>query len=212
MGVGALKKRAAVFLDRDGVINRNVLNPLTRTWESPLTVEDFELMPNVLVALRALRKAGFLLFVVSNQPNYAKAKATLQNLESIHNRLLDILCKEQIEFAAFYYCLHHPHGVVPEYSGPCCCRKPSPFFLLKAHDEFCLDMERSWMIGDRDTDIECGQAAGVRTIWVLNKEEGACADGGQTHAEFQVDCLEAAVAIILGAAKKCAHNVLEMNS
>ena len=113
MGVGALKKRAAVFLDRDGVINRNVLNPLTGTWESPLTVEDFELMPNVLVALRALRKAGFLLFVVSNQPNYAKAKATLQILKNIHNRLLDILCKEQIEFAAFYDRLHHPHGVAP---------------------------------------------------------------------------------------------------
>jgi D-glycero-D-manno-heptose 1,7-bisphosphate phosphatase len=198
MGVGALNKRAAVFLDRDGVINRNVLNLLTGTWESPLTVEDFEMMPNALVALRALRKAGFLLFVVSNQPNYAKAKATLQTLESIHKRFLRILSEEQVDFAQFYYCLHHPQGVVPEYSGPCCCRKPSPFFLLQARDEFYLDMKRSWMVGDRDADIQCGQAAGVRTIRVFNEQESDRADSGETHADFQVDGLDAA--IILGAA------------
>ena len=201
MGVGALNKRAAVFLDRDGVINCNVLNPLTGTWESPLTVEDFKMMTNALVALRALRKAGFLLFVVSNQPNYAKAKATLQNLESIHKCLLHNLSKGQIEFAAFYYCLHHPHGTVPEYSGTCCCRKPSPYFLLKARDEFCLDMECSWMVGDRDSDIECGQAAGVRTIRVFNKEESVHTNNGETHADFHADDLEAAVKIILGGLK-----------
>lgn len=203
MGVGALKKRAAVFLDRDGVINRNVFNALTGTWESPLTVEDFELMPNTLVALRALRKAGFLLFIVSNQPNYAKAKATMQTLESIQKRLLHILCKEQIEFAAFYYCLHHPHGVVPEYSGACLCRKPSPFFLLKAHDEFHLDMDRSWMVGDRNSDIECGMAAGVRTIRIINKDEKISDANGVSRSEYQVDNLEKAVAIILGEANNC---------
>jgi D-glycero-D-manno-heptose 1,7-bisphosphate phosphatase len=211
MGVGALNKRAAVFLDRDGVINRNVLNPSTGTWESPLTVEGFEMMPNALVALRALRKAGFLLFVVSNQPNYAKAKATLQTLEGIHKHFLNILSKEQIEFAAFYYCLHHPQGVVPEYSGPCRCRKPSPFFLLQARDVFCLDMKQSWMLGDRDSDIECGLAAGVRTIRVFNIDEGNRAASGESHAEFQVNDLEEAVTIILDATKNCAHNVLEMN-
>jgi D-glycero-D-manno-heptose 1,7-bisphosphate phosphatase len=201
MGVGALNTRAAVFLDRDGVINCNVLNPLTGTWESPLTVEAFEMMPDALVALRALWKAGFLLFVVSNQPNYAKAKATLQTLEDIHQRFLHILRKEQLEFAAFYYCLHHPHGVVPEYSGPCCCRKPAPFFLLQARDEFCLDMERSWMVGDRESDIECGLAAGVHTIRVFNKEENVCAARSEAHAEFQVGDLQEAVKIILGAVK-----------
>ena len=201
MGVCALNKRAAVFLDRDGVINRNVMNPSTGIWESPLTAEDFEMMPNALIALRALQKEGFLLFVVSNQPNYAKAKATLQTLESIHRSLLHILSKEQIEFAAFYYCLHHPHGVVPEYSGPCSCRKPSPFFLLHARDEYYLDMEHSWMVGDRDSDIECGHAAGVRTIRVFNKEESDGADSGETHADYHADDLERATKIILGALK-----------
>ena len=111
------------------------------------------LAPNALVALRALRKAGFLLFLVSNQPNYAKAKASLETLESIHHRLLDLLDQQRIDFAAFYYCLHHPQGVVPSHAGPCRCRKPSPFFLLQARDQFGLDMERSWMVGDRASDI-----------------------------------------------------------
>jgi D-glycero-D-manno-heptose 1,7-bisphosphate phosphatase len=202
MGVSALNSRAAVFLDRDGVINHNVLNPLTGEWESPLRVEDFVMIPTALAALRALRRAGYLLFIVSNQPNYAKAKVTLQTLESIHQIFLHILNEEQIEFAAFYYCLHHPHGVVPEYSGPCCCRKPSPFFLLKARDKFHLDMKRSWMVGDRDSDVECGRAAGVRTIRVLSNDESDCVDYGVVHADYHADDLEAATKIILGALKR----------
>ncbi|HET6215388.1 MAG TPA: HAD-IIIA family hydrolase [Acidobacteriaceae bacterium] len=200
MGVSGLSQPAAVFLDRDGVINRNVMNPLTLAWEAPLTVESFVLANNALQALRALQKAGFLLFVVSNQPNCAKAKASFETLKDIHNHLLHLLHEEQIEFAAFYYCLHHPHGVRPGYSGSCRCRKPSPFFLLQARDQFGLDMEHSWMVGDRASDIACGQAAGVHTILVHNQEEdGAPVDGDETGAEFQVDSLEGAAAIILGA-------------
>jgi D-glycero-D-manno-heptose 1,7-bisphosphate phosphatase len=201
MGVTTLKRSAAVFLDRDGVINRNVMNPLTRAWEAPVTAESLELTQNVGPALRALRKAGFLLFIVSNQPNYAKAKTSLQTLQNIHNRLLDLLDNEKIKFDAIYYCLHHPDGVVPGYSGPCLCRKPSPFFLFQARDRFCLDLELSWMIGDRITDIECGQSAGLRTIRVLNNETVVRPDSGETHPHFEVCDLEAAVAIILGATK-----------
>ncbi len=198
MGVDALKRPAAVFLDRDGVINRNVLNPSTLAWEAPLTVEAFALAPNALVALRALRKAGFLLFVVSNQPNYAKAKASLETLDGIHHRLLDLLNQQHIDIAAFYYCLHHPHGVVSSHALTCRCRKPSPFFLLQARDQFGLDMEHSWMVGDRASDIVCGRAAGVRTIRVLNGEEGAFVD--EAGADFQAASLEIAAVIILGGA------------
>ncbi|HEY5213539.1 MAG TPA: HAD-IIIA family hydrolase [Acidobacteriaceae bacterium] len=209
MGVSVIKRSVAVFLDRDGVINCNVMNPLTRAWEAPMTAEDLVLSPNTGSALRALREAGFLLFLVSNQPNHAKGKASLQTLDRIHNRLLAQLNNEKVMFDAFYYCLHHPHGVVREYSGLCLCRKPSPFFLFQARDKFCLDLEHSWMIGDRNTDIQCGQTAGVRTIRVLNNEEDSCAADGDMHAEFQVDGLKAAVAIILHAANRCVRRALK---
>lgn len=203
MGVGALSKAVfkAVFLDRDGVINRNVMNPATLAWEAPLTVEDFVLAPNALAALSRLRQAGFLLFLVSNQPNYAKAKASLQTLKNIHRHFLSLLDQQGIEFAAFYYCLHHPRGVVPGHSGPCRCRKPSPFFLLQARDQFGLDLERCWMVGDRASDIDCGQAAGVHTIHVRNQQEDAAVDQDEPGAEFQADSLEAAAVIILNASR-----------
>lgn len=149
----------AVFLDRDGVLNRNVWNPATSTYESPLAPEQFELAPNVIPALRLLRDAGFLLFLVSNQPNYAKGKASISTLEAIHERLEAALIRARIRFAAYYYCFHHP-----AFSGECICRKPSPYFLYRARDSFQVDLAHSWMVGDRATDIECGHAAGARTV------------------------------------------------
>lgn len=197
MGVNHLSRAAAVFLDRDGVINRNVWNPDTQAWESPLVPEHVDLIPGALAAMQRLREAGFLLFVVSNQPNVAKAKSSLAILDAIHGRVRKAIEDAGIEIAAFYYCLHHPEGVVPEYSGRCRCRKPSPFFLFEARDAFDLAMDRSWMVGDRTSDIECGQAAGVRTIRILNAEEGGKGvDAGGCKPDFTTDSLTAAAAMI----------------
>ena len=166
MGTGKSGGRRAVFLDRDGVINRNVLNPATGEYESPLTVVDFEFAPSALEAMCALQGAGFLLFLVSNQPNYAKGKSSLKMLESIHEELLSGLTQAGIEFAGFYYCFHHPLGNLAGYSEPCECRKPSPYFLLKAQAEFVVDLRQSWMIGDRLPDIRCGKDAGAKTVLI----------------------------------------------
>ncbi len=166
MGAGRLTLRRAVFLDRDGVLNHNIRNPSTGAFEAPLTPAQFQLIPGVTTALAALQEAGFLLFLVSNQPDYAKGKNSLATLEAIHRRLEEALTDARVSFAGFNYCFHHPEGVVPAYSGPCRCRKPSPYFLLRARDRFMLDMRQSWMIGDRLTDVECGRAAGVKTILV----------------------------------------------
>jgi D-glycero-D-manno-heptose 1,7-bisphosphate phosphatase len=166
MGAGRLTPRRAVFLDRDGVLNHNIRNPLTGAFEAPRTPTQFQLIPGVTTALAALQEAGFLLFLVSNQPDYAKGKNSRATLAAIHRRLEEALTDARVSFAGFNYCFHHPEGVVPEYSGPCRCRKPSPYFLLRARDQFMLDMRQSWMIGDRLTDIECGRAAGVKTILV----------------------------------------------
>ena len=162
----------AVFLDRDGVINRNILNPASGEYEAPLKAADFALAPGVLEALRRLQRTGFLLFVVSNQPNYAKGKATLEELAAIDAKMRREVSEEGIALAGVYYCLHHPEGIVEEYSGPCVCRKPSPYFLLRAAREFGLDAANSWMIGDRETDVICGRAAGVRTIFIDERCEG----------------------------------------
>jgi D-glycero-D-manno-heptose 1,7-bisphosphate phosphatase len=166
MGIGGVTGGRAVFLDRDGVLNRNVLNTVTGAFESPHRAEDFELLPGVLDALALLRESGYRLILVSNQPSYAKGKTTLAAIKAIHRRLEDSLADAGISLDAFYYCLHHPDGIIREYSGRCECRKPSPYFLLQAKTQFDLDLAKSWMIGDRETDVLCGRAAGVRTIRV----------------------------------------------
>src|SRR5271170_5000152 len=152
----------AVFLDRDGVLNSNVWSPETSAYESPLVPEQFDLLPNVISALQLLMDSGYLLFVVSNQPNYAKRKASKEMLDAIHRRLETALAEAGIAMTAYYYCFHHP-----AFTGQCVCRKPSPHFLFKARDTFDVDLERSWMIGDRATDIECGLAAGTRTVRIV---------------------------------------------
>jgi D-glycero-D-manno-heptose 1,7-bisphosphate phosphatase len=190
--------RRAVFLDRDGVLNRNVLDPATGQYGAPLRAEDFELAAGVMPALRSLRDAGFLLFLVSNQPNYAKGKSSREELAAIHERLATELQAAKIDFDEFYYCYHHPHGVVTEYSGDCECRKPSPYFLLKAREAYGIAMDGSWMVGDRAADMECGRAAGVRTIRVREDYPGLRAEV-EIPADFEVDDLIAATEIILGA-------------
>ena len=173
MGTDKPAGRRAVFLDRDGVINQNVLNAATGEWEAPLTAAEFGLVPGAREGLQRLRDAGFLLFLVSNQPNHAKGKSSLKEMGAIHDRLLRELEAMRVEFAAFYYCLHHLEGIVAAYSGACMCRKPSPYFLLKAAREFGVDLAQSWMVGDRTTDVLCGRVAGVRTV--LIDAEGAVA-------------------------------------
>jgi D-glycero-D-manno-heptose 1,7-bisphosphate phosphatase len=165
MGIGQ-KMNRAVFLDRDGVINELVLNPQTKEYESPLSEKDLKIAPEIFTSLKKLNNAGFLLFVVSNQPNYAKGKSSLEFLHTINQLLSKQMDEHGVGFTEYYYCYHHPDGVVKEYSGDCLCRKPKPFFLLEAQKKYDIDMKHSWMVGDQDTDIQCGQAAGVRTIRV----------------------------------------------
>jgi len=180
----------AVFVDRDGVINRNVWNAASGEYEAPLAAADFALAPGALEGLRRLRRAGFLLFVVSNQPNYAKGKATLEELAAIDARMRREISAAGIALAGVYHCLHHPEGIVAEYSGQCVCRKPSPYFLLRAMREFGLDAAQSWMIGDRETDVICGRAAGVRTIFIDERCEGSTGTDADWIAANLADAAE----------------------
>ncbi|MGO9184973.1 D-glycero-alpha-D-manno-heptose-1,7-bisphosphate 7-phosphatase [Mycobacterium sp.] len=162
-----------MFLDRDGVLNELIFNPVTGEYESPHTPEDLVMIDGVIPALRRLAGAGFALFLVSNQPSYAKGKTTLENIRDIHRRLDGSLRGNGIAFGEYFYCYHHPHGIVSAYSGKCLCRKPMPYFLLQAAREHGVDLASSWMVGDQDTDVECGRSAGCRTALVMNNHSAA---------------------------------------
>jgi D-glycero-D-manno-heptose 1,7-bisphosphate phosphatase len=184
----------AIFLDRDGVLNELVLNPATGEYEPPHFPEDLILFPHVIESLRVLQSADFKLFLVSNQPDYAKGKTTLEIIHAVHERLDHTLKMDGIHIREYYYCYHHPNGIVPEYSCVCECRKPKPYFLLKAAREYNIDLVQSWMIGDRDSDIDCGKAAGVKTILV--EDPRSMMHRGSSKPEFTAANLKDAVTII----------------
>lgn len=186
----------AVFLDRDGVLNPLVYNVRTGEYESPHRGEDFSVYPYVVRSLRALADAGFRLFLISNQPSYAKGKTSMANLQAIHGLLDQYLQENNIAFTEYYYCYHHPNGIVPEFSGVCKCRKPQPFFILQAAEKYHLNLAKCWMIGDQDTDVQCGQNAGVRTIQLGNPHSAA--KRGQAKPDYQATDLAAAVSWLLG--------------
>lgn len=177
--------RRAVFLDRDGVINANVFYADTGEVEAPRTAADFQILPGSLEAMKSLQDAGYLLFIVSNQPNQAKRKASRADHEAIQATLAQALNDAGIRIEEFFYCFHHPKGVEPSLSGPCECRKPSPYFLNLARERYGLDMAQCWMVGDRDSDVACGQAAGVKTIRIAGaaKAQAAWTVAGLLEAE-----------------------------
>lgn len=184
----------AVFLDRDGVINYPVLNPKTNEYEAPHNEADFNLIPGVIESIKELASLNYKLFLVSNQPDYAKGKTSLENLTSVHNKMHNIFSNNNIKFCEYYYCYHHPQGIIPEYTIKCKCRKPENLFLSKAKLKYGLDINNSWMIGDRDVDILCGQSIGAKTI--LIKQKHTDGKSGQSNPEHKVANLSDAVKII----------------
>ncbi len=155
-----------MFLDRDGVLNEGVADPDSGLLESPLKVADVRLLPGVCAALHGLARAGYTLVCVSNQPAAAKGKASLEELLAVHERVVELLAQGGVRLDASRLCPHHPEGVVEELSGPCDCRKPAPGMLLDAARVMGLDSGASWMLGDTDTDVDAGRAAGCRTVLI----------------------------------------------
>ena len=154
----------AVFLDRDGVINAAMWDPIEGRPDTPYRLEDFALLPGAAQALAAINEMGFLAVVVSNQPGVAKGKCGLELLEALNDRLRASLAEEGARLNGIYYCLHHPEAVVPSLRVQCDCRKPEPGLLLQAAKELDIDLAQSYMIGDQQTDIEAGLAAGCKTV------------------------------------------------
>jgi D-glycero-D-manno-heptose 1,7-bisphosphate phosphatase len=160
--------KAAVFLDRDGVLNELVADPVSGHAESPLSVAHVRLIPGAATAAAHIQRAGYQLVCVSNQPAAAKGKVSVARLLAVHERVCALLAREGVTLAASRVCLHHEHGVVPGLSGRCDCRKPAPGMLLDAAATLGLDLCSSWMVGDTDADIQAGRAAGCKTLLIRN--------------------------------------------
>ncbi len=158
--------RAGAFLDRDGVLNELVDDPVSGVAESPLNVEEVRLIPGAAAAAACLARAGFVLVCVSNQPAAAKGKVSVAQLCAVHARVSGLLAQEGVTLAASRLCLHHEQGVIPALARPCSCRKPAPGMLLEAAAALDLDLTNSWMVGDTDADVVAGKAAGCRTLLI----------------------------------------------
>jgi len=197
--------KPAVFFDRDGVINELVLNPATGEYEPPHSPGDLVLVHDAIRSLHDLQNAGFDLFLVSNQPDYAKGKTTLEQIRAVHEKLDRIIKDGGVRFRDYYYCYHHPNGIEPAYSFECECRKPKPYFLLKAAGDYGIDLAGSWMIGDRDTDIECGKAAGTHTILVLIEESSKYRSS--SCPDYTAENIQEAAKIILRIALEMSGNM-----
>jgi histidinol-phosphate phosphatase family protein len=165
MGIGAMS-RPAIFLDRDGVLVEEIFYPHTGEREAPLSPGDVRLLPGTAEALKRLADAGYALVVISNQGGYAKGKTTLRALWLAHERFLALLVEAGVRLDGCYYSWGHPDGTVPHFSGPSLDRKPGPYNIFIAAAQLDLDLSRSWMVGDRDTDVACARAAGVRPILI----------------------------------------------
>ncbi len=144
--------RKAVFLDRDGVINKAIVKngkPFP-----PASLDAFEFLPGVKSATLALRKAGFLIVVVTNQPDVATGVQARDVVESMHKKLHDAAICDDIKV-----CYHTDDDA-------CYCRKPKPGMLLEAAKEWQIDLPRSFMVGDRWRDVAAGKAAGCQTLFI----------------------------------------------
>lgn len=155
--------RPAIFLDRDGVISKEV-NLLCKP-------EQMELIEGVGEAIRYINQKGYLAIVVTNQPVIARNLCSLEELDYIHAKLETLLGHEYAYLNAIYYCPHHPDSGYPEerkeYKIKCDCRKPAPGMLLRAAKDWNIDMSQSYMIGDRDSDVRAGENAGCKASFKI---------------------------------------------
>ena len=144
----------AVFLDRDGVLNKELGDYVCR-------FEDFKVLEHNFTALKELQDRGYLLIVITNQGGLAKGWYSANVLDQMHTQLITTYAEQGVLISEVYYCNHHP-----EYNGKCLCRKPGSLMLEKALARFGIDASQSYFIGDRERDVIAGEAAGVTGILI----------------------------------------------
>jgi D-glycero-D-manno-heptose 1,7-bisphosphate phosphatase len=176
----------AVFLDRDGVVNRD--RGYVHRWE------DFEFVPGALHAARRLADAGFRLIVVTNQSGIARGYYTEAQYHALTERMRDVFELHGAPLSAVYHCPHHPAGSVTAFARECDCRKPKPGMILRAVAEHALSLPESILVGDKLSDIEAARAAGVgRAYLVCSDKEGSVSDNRAADAAYAdlAQCVDA---------------------
>lgn len=149
----------ALFVDRDGVINVD--------HGYVYLSEDFEVVPGIVPLLRTARSLGFLLIVVTNQSGLARGMFGKDDYCAIERHMRDVLEAQGATLAGVYHCPHHPDGTVPELAVACNCRKPNPGMILRAAADHDIDLSRSIMVGDKESDTEAARAAGIATTFLV---------------------------------------------
>ena len=167
MGRNLSKKQKAIFLDRDGVINKHI-GFLCKT-------EEFELISGVAEAIRIINKSGYLAIVVTNQPVIARGECTFEELQRIHDKMETELGKKGAFLDGIYICPHHKDkgfkGEKLEYKFDCNCRKPKPGLLFLAARDFNIDLSQSYMIGDSENDVKAGKNAGCKCSFLIKAND-----------------------------------------
>jgi len=179
----------AIFLDRDGVINKPVYDTNRKIYRPPWTVSETEIMPFVFESLKQLSNNGYSLFLVTNQSDFVKSLVSINALKRIKRYVFELMISNGIMLKNQYYCFHHPDYCT------CECRKPSPYFLLQAAKIYNINLSKSWMIGDMDRDIICGQNAGTKTILVDNIDPN---EKQESKPSYTCKNIKEATEIILG--------------
>ena len=152
------KKNKAVFLDRDGVLNKELGDYVCR-------LEDFKILEHNFKPLKKLQDKGYLLLVATNQGGLAKGWYTEDELAKMHQLLKDTYHAHGVTITDIFYCPHHP-----DFTGECDCRKPKPGLLLQGIEKYNIDPSRSYFIGDRERDVQAGTAAGLTGI-LINSDQ-----------------------------------------
>lgn len=194
-------KRPTIFLDRDGVINREV--------DLLHKLEDIELLPNVTEAIKKINQTDYLAIIITNQPGVAKGLCSIEDVNEIHKKIETLLGKKEAKIDGIYYCPHHPdkghRGENPKYKIICECRKPKIGMIIKAKEDFNIDFDRSFLIGDRIIDIETAKNANIYSIGV--RCGYGCKDRTyDNEPTFWADDLLDAIKIILSYEKFSKHN------
>jgi D-glycero-D-manno-heptose 1,7-bisphosphate phosphatase len=161
----SVPERAAAFLDRDGVINEE-RNYVYR-------VEDFRFLPGALEACREFVQAGYLLVIITNQAGIARGYYDTRDFEKLTGWMKERFVEAGAPLTAVYHCPHHPEANIESLRVVCDCRKPAPGLILQARRDLGVDLRRSFLVGDKLSDIEAGRAAGVGKCFLLEGTHAA---------------------------------------